>query len=70
VPDDRFAWMTAFLMAWISAPEAPRSRLRRTAEQLIDVIAARCVSPLVDSTSKTPSSTRKIEMSKVPPPKS
>ena len=30
----------------------------------------RCVSPLVDSTWKTPSSTRRIEMSNVPPPKS
>ncbi len=30
----------------------------------------RCVSPLVASTWKTPSSTLRIEMSKVPPPRS
>jgi hypothetical protein len=39
-------------------------------EQQIDVVPARWVSPFVESTWNTPSSTRRIEMSNVPPPRS
>ncbi len=43
---------------------------RNCYQQIVDVVATRCVSPLVAITSKMPSCNLRMDTSKVPPPRS
>ena len=67
-----FASMTALRTACTASGPARRRdrRARRASSSRSMSSPPRCVSPLVASTWNTPSSTRRIEMSNVPPPKS